>query len=130
MSERRVTPEEVKAAYEATGAEPRRRTWVTPKRGMSVVENCGDAQACGLGVMFLKERQPSKISEDTWNAASYYAKSEFGEDYVQGFVSGFDNPGHVPGHKGRECQGFCDGKAAAELMFNPKPKEADDVKAS
>jgi hypothetical protein len=129
MSERRLTPEEVKAAYEATGAEPRRSLWVRPKNLKSFTQDCGDAKACGLGVMYLKEKQPALISQEhSPNEAKAYAELALGHEYVNGFISGFDSGHEItsPGYKGRQCQGFCDGKAAAELVFNPQPEETSD----
>jgi hypothetical protein len=110
---RRITPEEVKAAYEQRPLKPRRRCYWNPL-GDGVVE------ACGAGAVAVADgccAGPTQI--DAWLAQT------FGSDYRYGFVNGFDGespesflrlcPTAAPTVRGK--QGYLDGKAAAAAVF-------------
>jgi hypothetical protein len=105
MSEiKRITVEQVKAAYAETGLTPKRGTWRVGQF------------ACGIGVI------GEQVSRDnTWDGAVEYAASlglDF--DYVFGFIGGFDASGIPDEGESIEFRtGYSDGKAAAAAVFDP-----------
>jgi len=102
---RRITVDEIKEAYKATGLTPARNTW-----GES-----GSGCACGLGVLAVAAGVPiddlcSDVVYDTINLDEFYGL---------GFTNGFDGNtrlgalSHRPGFN----QGYDDGAAAAAAIF-------------
>lgn len=69
MSERRITVEEVKAAYAKTGMEPRRRT------------PYGNGACCAMRALSMAAGS---------RYCHYWGWDNFGEDYTTGFIHGFD----------------------------------------
>lgn len=123
---RRVSPEEVVAAYKATGAKPKQGKWCRK-------DYCGDVMACGLGVMYYQETHDHNASASEVEA---WATQRYGAKYVANFIVGFDCPDFRPEYKleGDACRGFCDGRAAfyaATGLPDPRvPKEDDDAGGS
>lgn len=99
---RRITPEQVKAAYEKTGLKPARGGWY-PQEGC----------ACGLGAML------AEIDGEVWRprlVSTVASRLGVELDYLNGFVRGFDGrDGKLFGHL--EPLGHTDGQAAAALVF-------------
>jgi hypothetical protein len=100
---RRITPDEVKAAYEKTGLKPGRGCYADPYTNV----------ACGLGVMARAEggnRWWAWIDESTQDNRSYH----------YGFVNGFDGlPIHIDLKDSMADAelGHQDGQAAAAAVF-------------
>ena len=113
MSEKRISVEEVQAAYAATGIKPE-RTNVYPN---DFVESPG---CCGIGVLSEVRGLPRDGSRyKTFNA-------EYGEPYRVGFTNGFDGyrrPTVVQLRKSklldtqRYYEGFEDGQRCATAVF-------------
>ncbi len=100
---KRITPEEVVAAYQKTGLKPNASTFLNPKG------TCG----CGIGALCLAEtdRLENGVSVLDWGA------EQFGHEYEGGFSDGFCLEGialeYVPC---RYAEGYADGRAAAEAV--------------
>ena len=99
MSEqKRISPEEVVAAYEAKG--------LTPIQGetLDLLDKC----ACGIGALYAREQR-----EIAW--PMIWAESIYSADYAEGFACGFDN--YAPMELGdRYQQGHADGRAAWDAV--------------
>lgn len=114
---KRITPEEVKAAYEATGLSPNRGCWYDDGCG------CGlTAYAIANGIVSLADIQAVPDDQDNEYAVCDPLVAVLGTIYVSGFVDGFDNSRIRPRVSSRddisayEC-GFTDGQSAAALIF-------------
>lgn len=112
----RITPQEVAAAYAATGLKPHRRTWYA--RPMAEIDvGC----ACGIGVLIIHRfgNGPDITSRMGLHAGILVGNVE----YLAGFIRGFDgDPDHSqnPGWESEYAEyrlGHEDGAAAAALVF-------------
>ena len=102
MSEKRITPEEVVAAYKKTGLRPGRYD-IIPHKGF----------CCGLGAVTI-------ASDGDGGLFGYsFVEAEYGSEYVSGFLLGFDavSPYRVVGDDPRRQQGFDDGWAAQKRAY-------------
>ena len=98
---KRITVDEVLAAYRVTG--------MKPCRGSAL---CEEDKTCALGALCLR---------DTGSRSTVYdwAAEHFGDKYSAQFLAGFDY--EPPGYKIRSI-GFRDGQAAAAAVFaEPSP---------
>ena len=112
----RITPEDVKAAYEKTGLKPIIKRWYNAK------ENCG----CAFSAM-VKAKTDRDLTEmlklHHWNRVSFVSRLlDLDKDYVDGFINGFDNRspltvGNYDVPKGECFQIGCkDGRIAAMVL--------------
>jgi hypothetical protein len=107
MTMRRITPEQVLAAYAATGMKPARTgyDWFTE-------DGCG----CGMTAI-IKQRRPEFRNPGliVYEAADIL---EVSVEYIFGFADGFDGRGRpaTPAESHR-TQGWEDGHAAALAVF-------------
>lgn len=99
--QRRITPEEVLAAYH-------RHPEIKPARDCY----CFDCEACAIGVLFV-DGYGIPENDDT---VENWAQIEFGASYESGFVSGFDD-GEVMDRGDDWQQGYADGRAVAAAVF-------------
>jgi hypothetical protein len=104
---RRITVNEVKAAYEKTGLKPSRGTWAT--------DNC----ACGLGVCAIAQ---SGMNGDDLCADTVFPTLGIKDWYGVGFIDGFDNRSQLTKFAEEKSKdlftaGFEDGRAAALAIF-------------
>jgi hypothetical protein len=112
---RRITVDEVKAAYEKTGLKPKRGQYISHDK------TCG----CAIGALVLAEGIDA--SANCGAMATDYAERVFGENYRVGFVHGFD--ARDKDYRKRHCKfptdegqceyddGFNDGRAVAAAIF-------------
>jgi hypothetical protein len=102
---KRVSVEEVKAAYAATGMRPYRGSYCSSLDG----QLCG----CGLGAVFFKEKHYSP-----GGTCDVHKALKLDYEYIGGFVGGFDGDSPEECEGGEyELAGYADGKAAAEAVF-------------
>jgi|ERR1700722_516825 len=107
MSEKRITVEEAKAAYEATKAKPVIQVYCTK-------DNTGQLCCCAVGAIFLSQGQPSDRD------AGYWAESVYGHAYLANFCAGFDGdafPDNYDSINGEDLEAFEDGQAVAKAVF-------------
>jgi hypothetical protein len=100
---RRITPEEVKAAYEKTGLKPFRGSYM----------RTGTGEACGIGVKAFAES-----GEKWWDWVDRHTRDN--KAYHYGFVGGFDGSGLGPNKEDDPADyelGRLDGEAAAAAVF-------------
>lgn len=99
MSEKRITPEEVAEAYRKIGLLPGRYD-IIPRNGF----------CCGLGAMTIAS------GGDGGQFGYDWVEAEYGNEYVSGFLLGFDAvaPYRVAGGHPRRQLGFDDGWAARQ----------------
>jgi hypothetical protein len=99
---RRITPDEVKAAYEATG--------LTPRGGEYVGEGC----ACGLGVLLVAALGDKVLGMgDVRIERRIPGTLGIGMGYLYGFVNGFDGePFSISSPTKYHVAGYEDGAAA------------------
>ena len=104
MSEtlKRITVEEVKAAYAKTGITPERGMWCN---GMGTC-------ACGLCVLFLAD---GGIPGRAFSQA-IYPRLGIEHDYGSGFIVGFDGEG-LEDENAIMRLGYLDGQACAAAVF-------------
>lgn len=103
MSEqKRITVEEVKAAYELTGFKPERHLYV------DLIERC----ACGIGVVAIA----GGVVADS-AVIDRFGTDTYGCEYVCDFIKGFDGE-EWDGKTGHEMDGYKDGQACAAAVFN------------
>lgn len=112
---KRITPEQVVAAYAATRLKPTQGFWINPSA------TC----ACGLGAL-IATRQKYLDRGMTWDDAAIKLGVPIG--YVRSFTLGFDGVSRncVPDH----IEGFDDGRAAAMavgLIADEKGDEKGDA---
>ena len=116
MGQRRIWPQQVLAAYEATGLKPVRGEWFS------------DGCSCPLGALYLQARNLTApcgevACDDALKQADDWSCEVFGIVYTEGFFKGFDTIDKSPEthfcHE--ERLGFDDGRAAARTRF---PDEA------
>lgn len=96
----RITVEMVKAAYQQLGAKPRQKGYGNRQ------------QCCGMGALFYCDNSFHEVAcEKIWA----WAITNYGQEYVSGFVRGFDS---LP--LACECddckQGYVEGSAAWAAM--------------
>jgi len=113
---KRITPEEVLAAYKATGLRPEQAEWAIEYEG-------GSRCACGLGAIFS-----SKVENGFQTLyGSLYSESDLIGDelglspsYIYGFTYGFDGqpspPITQPNEREESERGYRDGRAAWEAV--------------
>lgn len=111
---KRIKPEEVKAAYKATGLRPERC------RAYSTVDPDGPC-ACGVGAFAF--RMHGGMGKDFWLtsfAMELLMNDGYSATYLSGFVDGFDGRNR---HwcDADERMGAIDGAAAAALVFGEQP---------
>lgn len=108
----RITPEQVKAAYEKTGMKPARCSMLWWKKDGAP---CG----CGLGALFVASHGGLDAFRDVvlMPALRPWAQERWGAKYVYGFIVGFDDNG-LPCNDARKREGRADGRAAAALVFS------------
>jgi hypothetical protein len=103
---KRITPDEVKAAYAKTGIKPERGGYFSSKKGRPA---CG----CGIAALYIANCGLTSNPElDLWD----WCEPLFGRHYSQGFTIGFDGgPRWLYGRiDGEEFEaGIEDGNAAA-----------------
>lgn len=96
---RRISVEEVRAAYEKTGLKPAR-----------TVAGCVHGRcACALGAMWVVAGKPTAT-------AYLWAGDLFGVEYMRNFYCGFDNSSIGAG-----TAGYADGQACAAAIFGGTP---------
>lgn len=126
MTTKRITPEQVKAAYDNTGIKPRKGTAFGNRKDQSRV---GGLCCCGLAVLFfdahpetlmrIEMELDTKPACDNVSDVYQWARAEYGEDYMSGFMGGFDCfTAEYEFSSERMRQGHEDGRAAAALV-NP-----------
>ena len=93
---RRITPAEVKAAYEKTGLDPLR--FLT-----GPVSNCG----CPIAALWVAAGEPD-------HDPMSWAKEQYGFRYTNGFVAGVDD---VVYGRWLDKTGYTDGQAVAAAVF-------------
>lgn len=100
---RRITLEEVQAAYAKFD--------VIPKR-----TNCA---CCALAIVVRAAGIPPFDPRSRfWTVkASTWLEDNLGTDYWNGFVTGFDHNFNTPCSNGRYNEGFDDGRLIAETLF-------------
>jgi len=98
---RRITVDEVKAAYEKTGLKPQKDNWFSDDF------RC----ACAIGALFAAAYP--EVPNAPGSVVQQWAYREFGADYVDEFVGGFDCP-QVPLDN---LIGDLDGRAVAAAIF-------------
>jgi len=111
---KRITVDQVKKAYETTGLQPKKgKFFSVTMKGMEKVK-C----ACGMGAVYMHEAQNSIMSE---YPVIKYLDDNYGTDYRAGFAHGFDDePCELEDTDERFQQGYEDGKAAREAIFEEK----------
>jgi len=117
MSEtKRITPEEVLAAYAETGLKPKQCEWAWEDIN-------GVRGACGLGAIYSNQFENGFVELINPTISEFDLVGDslgLSQAYVNGFVYGFD--GHlslpeIPSEKREETErGFADGKAAWEAV--------------
>jgi hypothetical protein len=99
---KRITPEEVQRAYEATGLKPC-RIWAEPTGG----------ECCGIGAMAVA----AHVAEHPM----LWGDRQYGHQYRLGFTHGFDDYGQDWAQEDRDDEsfmaGYADGLAAAQAVF-------------
>lgn len=113
-AQKRITPEQVKAAYKSCGMEPIRHDFYEP------AISCCPALGCGIAAVVIDSCDAPDGEE--WDAFTIdvAASQIYGDGYTAGFVCGFDNyelesfDGQSPGFG----IGYADGKAAAKSVFD------------
>lgn len=108
---KRITPDEVLAAYKATGLKPARYLWYTEDNG-----GC----ACAMGAL-IAWKYPGELEavdeDDIEIKCDDISSCDWGLSYSCGFVTGFDS-GDLPSERSEEWQyGFDDGCSAAAAVF-------------
>jgi hypothetical protein len=122
----RVTVEEVKAAYAATGLRPEAWVWCEPEWG-----GADPGRACGLGAVVCHrfsmevacviegtDEDDEEDGDSTYDELNHVAELlDLDREYVAGFVTGFD--GDAPDScRGGACRrGWLDGRAAAAAVL-------------
>lgn len=96
----RISPDQVLAAYKATGLKPTREKWL------------GAGCACALGVLAI-----SKGAREVYSG-EIVRTLEITREYMGDFLLGFDGKPAAP----RSTLGYADGKAAAEAVFDTMEK--------
>lgn len=112
MTQLRITPEEVLAAYDKTGLFPACRSWST------ILQN-GQAHTCGcpMTALYVAEHPDDPQDEDEngyyANRVQNWGDRKYGMQYCKGFVWGVDQRHLYGRHKDHEHelheQGFADG---------------------
>jgi hypothetical protein len=94
---KRITPEEVVAAYKETG--------LKPEQGITLADGC----ACGLGVIYAQKFGVLEAdSYDVFNAL----ERDLSPAYIYGFIAGFDGIDYTTiGLREGESIGYEDGRA-------------------
>ena len=112
---KRITPEEVLAAYEATGLKPVQESWTDMVNG----QRCG----CGLTAVAMSKRKGLDFSDFFSNLGDLDAEDrmlahELGLplDYVWGFAAGFDGNSPFGIDYADWRLGYKDGRAAWEAV--------------
>ncbi len=105
----KITPQEVKTAYEVTGLKPCRGDFYRPSDGAV----CGLTAVCRLGSLAVPE---------DYLAVARMLHVDSG--YVAGWIAGWDDDGFNVDRAGDVLfrQGFADGKATAALIFDREMK--------
>jgi hypothetical protein len=98
---KRITCDEVVAAYEKIGLNPISHADVWRDDDDTIVQCC-PAVAVGLaqGIVYDENH-----SSEFWVAAGY----RYGKDYIDGFVHGVDDVGYNRPENGDYCRGYDDG---------------------
>lgn len=110
----RITPDQVKAAYESTGLKPEQCIWIDTSAG----RNC----ACGLSTVYVSKFDQETLETKVSTADGYFPVVighglELDYHYVDGFTCGFDGASSLLDrvHE-RFKQGYEDGVAAWEAV--------------
>lgn len=109
---KRITPEEVKAAYEATGLTPERSSY------LSTLPDGKTKCACGMGAWAIANGAPDSLTSLAMN--KWLGSHGINDDYRLGFVRGFDSlsfKSFLHRDHDKIQTGYADGKAAAALIF-------------
>jgi hypothetical protein len=107
----RITPEQVVAAYKATGLTPKRNEWFCYRTN----------SACGMGAISV---QAQGKEEADARGTFHWIADRYDADYRQGFESGFDGDKREtfdwlsPARRANRNLGYDDGQAAAEAVFD------------
>ena len=113
MTQRRITPEMVLAAYEFSGIGPARGTFCKMENG----KLCG----CALVALWLMRERDAQDSEPPLNPQRWtqWSIEEYGEHYRNGFANGWDCKGHEPIERtpADYANGYTDGQACAAAVF-------------
>jgi hypothetical protein len=128
-TDKRLTVDQVKAAYAKIAAAPCRGSMVAGARGI-------DLACCGLGAFALANDVEPIHDDDEgeydegpiWN----FVSDQLGPHYVSGFYNGFDDVGGVrlawhDNEPQRWKDGYADGQRAAAAVFT---KKGDDDAAN
>jgi hypothetical protein len=112
----RIMIDEVRAAYAETGLEPITEAWYEPPS-----PGGGPGRACGLGAVLIRRSgtDAARYLEDEAGDADLRAAKWLGldRDYVDGFLSGFDDFYAEEDRGDAYHQGWLDGRAAAEAVL-------------
>ena len=105
---RRITPDEVEAAYSETGLKPAR----TGHEFLHDVRD-GSTCACGLGAVYCRE------TGDRQSPAPWHVRQvlRLGSYYLCGYGSGFEGNPPNPVATAESELGYADGQAAAARVF-------------
>ena len=112
LTQLRITPEEVRAAYLKTQLAPLTGIWL----------ECGGG--CAITALYLAENPILNTINDDISEITKWADNKYGQNYVQGFLEGFDNE-HINNDEDDWFNtqpadyklGFQDGVAANKEMF-------------
>jgi hypothetical protein len=116
MNERRITVDDARAAYLATG--------LVPTSQVFIEDGCG----CPEYALFLQAhgRKCEKVYDESLegDCAAMWADEQYGEQYAQGFRDGFDG-NQLSGDSVPERirVGHADGVAVAVALLDPQTAE-------
>lgn len=120
--EKRITVEEVKAAFEKTKLKPKQGFYFQRETSADTSPKC----ACGMGVLYLAQTEmdfdEAAQLDDEGSDINLYFTERYGADYRVGFAHGFDS-GHRHSslaHSPEYQQGYEDGDAARAAMGLPE----------
>ncbi len=112
--ENRIKPEDVLAAYKATGVLCMQNSYVGLRGGKRA--------ACGMGALYIFEHP--NISENMVGPTGMWCSSwclkKWGKSYMLGFGDGFDDADRSMENIESEVQytmGYCDGRASRKLIL-------------
>lgn len=121
MSERRITPEEVLAAYKRhPEIKPDHHSYTRILPDWDKIENDDYTTtvvcACPLAVLCASENEYALTGSEAQGVAMW-ARDTFGNAYREGFVAAVDGEDTDPEWNERARQGYADGLAVAAAVF-------------